>query len=663
MPDIEKLSIKLLGPLKISLKSGGDLALSGQKPQALLAYLAAHAGQSIPREKLMALLWGDRLDAQARQSLRECLSRLRKTLGQSASHALLSDRNSVTLDAKSVDTDLRRLSEFTSDEGAAELSQVADLYRGDFLEGFTAREAPFDNWLRDERTRYRDLMCEALARLTARQEAADAYDGVLVSARRLLTLDPLREDAHRAIMRAHANSGKQGAALQQYQDCIDALQEELNVRPEDETRLLAGRIRGGVSADKVSKSIAPTRATEAARGRKLKIAVLPFSGMTGDGENDYFVNGINEDIVTALTRNRWLSVMGHNTTMVLKGRREDMLVAAREFGARYVVDGSVRRAGRRVRITAQLIEAESGENVWAERYDRDLEDIFSVQDDITKTITATIEPELAAKEAQRVQGTATENLDAWDCYHLGLSHMYKFTKPDNAKAQELFRRAMDIDPGYAIAYARLSYAKVMSVVYFEADATPALLDEAVELAERATQLDDLDAVGQFALGRAHLIRGEYDHSIAAFETALTLNPCLAHNHCGLGDTMAYRGDPAGSLEYFEEAVHLSPHDPYRWAFLMYGSMAYLFLHRHEEAVEWAGAASRVPNSHYWATAALVSALGHLDRAEEATTARGKLLAQYPGFTCGFARERLFYIREPQQIEHYIDGLVKAGIAT
>ncbi len=661
MQNTERLAVKLLGPLRVSNATGVDYAVAGRKPQAVLAYLAFHAGQRVPRETLATLLWGDRFDSQARQSLRECLSRLRRTLGDDAAEILLADRDNVTLDTAHLDVDTRTFEELAANGVSDSLGQAADLYSGDLLHGFATREPGFDDWLDGERRRLNDLACSVLVRLSAQQESEQSDDAALDTALRLTALDPACEEAHRTIMRIHARHNRQGDAMRQYRACTDALRGVLDVEPEAETQRLAEEIRAANSTNAVAGANASVKTETIVQGRKLKIAVLPFSGLTGESEQDYFVNGINEDIVTALTRNRWLSVMGHNTTMVLQGRYEDMLIAARDFGVDYVVNGSVRKASNRVRITAQLIEANSGEHIWAERYDRDLKDIFGLQDEITYTITATIEPELAANEGRRARQKATENLDAWDCYHLGLMHMYKFTKGDNATAQALFKRALDIDPEFALAYARLSYAKVMSVVYFETDAADGLLDEALSLAEQATKLDDLDAVAQFSLGRVHLIRGEFDHSIAAFETALDLNPCLAHIHCGLGDTLAYRGDPSDSIGHFEEAVRLSPHDPYRWAFLMYGAMAYLFLHRHEEAAQWANAASRVPNSHYWATAVLVAALGHLGRADEARAARAKLLADNPDFTCSFARQWLFYIRDPDQIGHYVEGLKLAGI--
>ncbi len=334
---------------------------------------------------------------------------------------------------------------------------------------------------------------------------------------------------------------------------------------------------------------------------------------------------------------------------------------AKSQDAQYVVDGTVRQFARRLRVSVNLIDLRSNIYIWAQRYDRDIDDILALQDDITASIVAMIEPELASAEGRRVRGKSADEMTAWDCYHLGLETQYQFTKESNAEAQKLFRRAIELDPDFGAAYARLSYAMVISAIYFEADQNTGLLEEALTLAKHATRLDDRDAVSHFALGRTYLAMGEYDRSVVELEAAIHLNPSLAQAHCGLGDSLAYAGKLDESISAFQEAVRLSPHDPYRWAFLMYGSIAYLFMKQHEEAAKWASEAVRVPNSHYWANAAQVSALGHLGRDEDAAIALAELLRLKPDFTCRFARERLFYLRSKEQVNHYVEGLRKAGV--
>ena len=394
---------------------------------------------------------------------------------------------------------------------------------------------------------------------------------------------------------------------------------------------------------------------------KPSIAVLPFDNMSGDPEQEYFSDGITEDIITALSKNRWLSVIARNSTFRYKGKSPDVRLVGKDLGVNYVLEGSVRKAGNRVRISAQLIDAGSGNHIWAERYDRDLEDIFAVQDEITETIAARIEPELAAVEGLRVQRKHPQNFSAWDCYHLGLLELYHFSSEHNEEAQRLFRQAIEHDPTFAAAYARLAYSMVLSVVYFDAEPTQEHLDEALHIAQRAAAFDDKDAVSHFALGRVHLVRCEYDLAIVEMQTAIELNSSLAQAYCALGDSLAYKGQPEDSISQFEEAIRLSPQDPHRWAFMMYRSLAHLFLRQHEAAAEWAGKAVRIPNSAYWANAHLVSALGHLDRPDPTRSAVADLYRRKPKFSCGFARKHLFYIQNPDQMSHYVDGLRKAGI--
>lgn len=403
------------------------------------------------------------------------------------------------------------------------------------------------------------------------------------------------------------------------------------------------------------------KAQPAAGKRKRSIAVLPFNNMSGDPEQEYFADGITEDIITLLSKHRWLYVIARNSTFAYKGRSIDVRRVAQDLSADYVVEGSVRKAGNRVRITAQLLDGATGAHIWAERYDRDLEDIFAVQDEVTGAIVARIEPELGEVERQRVQRKPTENLDAWDCYHLGLSHMYRFDRQGNLEAQRLFRCAIDFDPNFAEAHARLAYCAVLQMVYFDALPTSESLDDALAIARRAASIDERDAFAHLAVARVHLARREYDEALAECRTSIDLNPTLAQAYCAMGDALSYAGKVEDALPQFDKALKLSPQDPWRWAFYSYQALAHIFLGHYERAVEAARAALRVPNCQYWANAHLAAALGHLNRVPEARAALHDLMARKPGFTVGYARDHLFYIEDPQQLERYLDGLRKAGV--
>ncbi len=391
------------------------------------------------------------------------------------------------------------------------------------------------------------------------------------------------------------------------------------------------------------------------------VAVLPLNNMSGDPEQEYFSDGITEDITTALSCFRSFSVIARNSAFAYKGKSVDVRQIARELGARYVVEGSVRKAGDRVRITAQLVDAITGSHIWAEHYDRNLDDIFTVQDEIVTIISGRIAPEVDATERQKAKRKATLNLDAWDCYHLGMSHFYKFSKEDNFEAQNYFRRAVELDPAFGGAYSRLAYSIVLGMLYYDVEAEPVALDEALALARLGVEIDDKDAWAHLAVGKIHSSRKEYELSLAECETAIKLNPYLATAHCAIGDTMAYMERPEQAIPSFEEAIRLSPHDPWRWAFMSYRSLVHIFLEQYEEAADWANKALQVPNCQYWANAHLCSALGHLEKLDAAQIAASELLRRKPGFSLAYTRKRLFYIKSAAQVAQYIDGLRKAGL--
>jgi adenylate cyclase len=395
--------------------------------------------------------------------------------------------------------------------------------------------------------------------------------------------------------------------------------------------------------------------------RKRSIAILPFNNMSGDPEQEYFADGITEDIITLLSKHRWLFVVARNSTFAYKGSSIDVRRAAQDLNADYVVEGSVRKAGNRVRVTAQLLDGATGAHIWAERYDRELEDIFAVQDELTGAISARIEPELGEIERQRVQRKPTDNLDAWDCYHLGLSHMYRFDRHGNLEAQRLFRRAIDFDSGFAEAHARLAYCAVLQMVYFDSLPTSESLDEALAIARRAASLDERDAFAHLAVARVHLARREYDDALAECRASIELNPTLAQAYCAMGDALSYAGKIEQAIAYFDKAVKLSPQDPWRWAFYSYQALAYIFLGQYERAVDISRSALRVPNCQYWANAHLTAALGHLNRLAEARAALEELMTRKPGFTVGYAKDHLFYIEDARQLDGYLDGLRKAGV--
>lgn len=394
---------------------------------------------------------------------------------------------------------------------------------------------------------------------------------------------------------------------------------------------------------------------------KPTIAVLPFSNVSGDPGQEYFAEGITADIITVLSKHRSLLVIARNSTFSFKGSAIDVRRVGVDLGADYVVDGSVVRNGQHLRIWVRLIDAESGRHLWAERYDRRVDDVFEVQDEITRTIAARIEPEVSSTERRRVVRKSPEAFRAWDFFHLGMRHFYSATAKDNDEAQRLFRRVIELDPAQAQGHAWLSYAIVLSMIYFDTQPDDARLNEAVILAKKGVELDDQDALTHFAYGRALLACKAYADALAELKTAAELNPSLAVVYCGVGDSLAYEGRTDQAIPYFEKAIELSPYDPQRWAFYSYRALAHLFAGQFDSAAEWAHKATLVPHCHYWPFAHRVSALGHLQQVDAMRSAKAELLQCRPDFSCDFALQRLFYVKNPDQLALYIEGLRRAGV--
>lgn len=391
------------------------------------------------------------------------------------------------------------------------------------------------------------------------------------------------------------------------------------------------------------------------------IAVLPFENLSGDPAQEYFSDAVAGDIITALSRYRWLHVLARNTMFGYKGRPTSIPQLAEELGASYVVEGSVRRAGNRIRVTAQLVDATRGMQIWADRYDRELEDVFAVQDEITERIAARLEPEIGFAERQKVVAGGRRDLHAWECFHLGVFQFFKFTAEGNREAQRLLARSRELDPRFGDAHAWWAYAVVLGMVYWETEPTTQLLDEALAAAQQALELDDQNALFFALKARVQLARCEYQSAIAENEVAIRLNPTFAAAYCGLGDSLAYEGRYTEALARFERAIELSPNDPQRWAFLTYGALALIFQREFETAIAWTERAAVIPNCQYWTMAHRAVALAHLGRIDEARRTVDQLRGQIPEFSIAFARRKLFYLKRPEQLQLYLDGLSRAGV--
>ncbi|MEX0619474.1 MAG: winged helix-turn-helix domain-containing protein [Pseudohongiellaceae bacterium] len=394
---------------------------------------------------------------------------------------------------------------------------------------------------------------------------------------------------------------------------------------------------------------------------KPSVIVLPFVNLSSEPEQEYFSDGISADMIMLLSKHRWLDVAARNSSFGYKGINVDIVQLGKEANVDYAIEGSVQRSNNRVRVAAQLIETASGTSKWSDKFDCELTDIFSLQDELTTNIVARLEPEIGFAERRRVVRERTTNLQAWDYFHLGIFHFFKFTAADNLKAQSMLKQSMALDEHFGDAYAWWAYAVVLGMVYWDTRPAEQLLQQALDACNRALSFDNQNATYYALRGRVQLARKEYRQAIYDNEIAISLNPSFAAAHCGLGDSLAYEGRYDEAIEYFERAVKLSPNDPQAWAFSTYAAQAFIFMEDYERALVLTDQALRFSNCQYWALAHRVVIFAYLGNGREMENAVDKLLAVLPEFSLAFAREKLFYLELEAQVDHYLGGLRKAGI--
>ena len=393
---------------------------------------------------------------------------------------------------------------------------------------------------------------------------------------------------------------------------------------------------------------------------KPSIAVLPFQNMSQDPEQEFFADGMAEDIITALSRYRSLFVIARNSTFAYKGQSPDLRDVARDLGVKFVLEGSIRKGGSMIRVTAQLIEGSTGNHIWAERYDRELDDIFSLQDEITQTIVAAIGPEIDQFERERAQRLPPDNLDAWESYQRALWHVYRFSKGDNTEAQLLFKQAAAHSPNFAPAHAGLAHALYFSFMHGYAEDRQAALTHAFEVARTAVAIDDRDADAHFALGRILYLRRMHEASLSEFDAAVTVNPSLAHAHLGYGTALGYLGRWESAIESLDRALRLSPHDPAIWVFSAARALWLMGSGRIEDAAESATHATRQPTAEVTAYIVLAAALAHLGREEEGCGAFEDALSLKPDIDAAFVGQ-IFPFEDPANLEIILTGLRRSGL--
>jgi TolB-like protein len=630
-------SLTLLGGLGLRSADGKELALSTRKDRLLLAYLALNAGRALPRDRLAGLLWGDRGETQARDSLRQSLAAIRQAFRQVGLDPVTSDRDQARFDPAGIDIDAIAFERLAADPSTA--ARAAALYRGALLEGVDGVTPEFESWLRPERER----LASIAVRLVEQIAQGGSSEAATCLARQLLARDPLCEPVYRALMRLHVVSGERAAALKLYATCRDTLRKELDATPDLQTETLYRDIL----TDRPAQS-APSGAATPTSDRP-SIAVLPFSNLSRDPDLDHLCEGLAEDIITGLGRFRLLFVIDRYSSSMIAKQETDIAEIGRRLGVAHLVQGSLQRQGDRVRITVRLLDAATRAQVWGEAYDHPFTDLANIPDTITGSLISTLHGRV--ESALLEQGRRKPKMAAYDCVLRGIKHLRGYAPGDNERAIELFQQAMDLDPDYALARAYRAFADVVAFGY--EDTPPELLRRAQEMATEAVRMDEHDGRCYWLLGLIHFYSGNLREEEQHYRRALALNPNDANALATLGAAMAGLGRHQEGIDHVRTAMRLNPYHP-EWYWTTLGNIFYT-AHRYEDSLEAYGHKS---NRSYWVMSRFAACYAQLGRMEEAKAAAAEVIRLKPAFVIGELRRVSW---GGVDTEHLREGMRKAGL--
>ena len=635
------LHVELLGAMAIRRPDGSDVALPGsRKVRALAAYLSL-ASQAVPRVRLCELLWDVPNDP--RGELRWCLSKLRSVFDGPGRRRVDTPGDSVRLDLSDCLVDAVEVA-CAAQQGIETLAPdrlraLCALFKGEFLDGLEIDRNPaFNGWLTVQRRRFRGCHTALLEHLAA-TATGDELFGYL---EKWLELAPFDPRVHESLLTAFGRRGRirEGEEhLAATAHMFDA--EGLDHAPIRETwRAVRAQAEGlarapAAAAPPVRMSPAAETAPveSAASGpRRASIAVMPFldraalapAGFGGPAA------ARAHDVITRLAKLRSLFVIAQGTVFALSERRVGPEEAGRMLNVDYVVSGSLRRQGERLTVAVELAETRTARIVWAEVFDQKAGDALIVLDEIGNRIVASIASEIETIERNRAILKPPSSLDAWEGYHRGLWHMYRFNKDDNDRAQQFFAAAVRLDPTFARAHAGLSFTHFQSAFQGWAP-REAETARAFEAAGQSLMVDDRDPAAHWAMGRALWLRGGLDQSIVELERAIDLSPNFAQGHYALAFVHSQSGDPQAAVKFSDYSRHLSPFDPMLFAMLGARAMALVRLGQFEEAAVWGAKAAARPNAHAHVLGIAAYSLALAGRVEEARTHFAEIRKRIPGY--------------------------------
>ncbi len=660
-PDVVAVRLRLIGQMEAWTSSGESILPPGRKTRALLAIVALSQPRPVLRSRMAELLWSRRPEEQARASLRQEIHRLLEVLAPTDQDILSISRDSLALRPGVVWVDVEEVLRATT----AHPGSLA-LLDSELLEELDGVDPSFDVWLHAERERLRDRarnVAEALL-MEARTPAE-----LLPSAQQLLTIDRAHEGAWRALMRAHAERGERGLAIQSYERCRAVLADLMDAVPSPETQALLNEIRSG----KAVRTELPLAVPNAPEGRAdarppaardgAKLGVLPFALVGTDAAEAHLALGLAEEITSDLARFRWLFLVSSSSIAQFVNEARDDAALRRALGLDYLLDGSVQRAGKRLRITVRLIDLQDGSQVvWARRFDRETEDLLTLQDEVAAEVVAQVDPEVMLIESRRAMHRSPKHPSAYDLMLRAIPAMTRLDHASFMQAGDLLRQAIDLEPDYASAHARYAYWLYFLSCNSWTDDLDAVEGEASHHAQRAITLDPQDARGFTIAGhvRAALQR-RLREAVALHRQALTLNPNLGMAWALSAAAQIGLGDLDEAERQLNRYKQLSPMDPGAFHYDI-GYCTIALMRRDYAAAVVAGRSVSELNPAFSAPyKPYLAALGYLGEAQEAAVVRRRLLAVDPRFSVSRFLRTAAFERDEDRL-HFAEGLRLGGLA-
>jgi TolB-like protein/Flp pilus assembly protein TadD len=636
---VESLAFRLLGPLQLSRGSEMLTLPSSRKVRALLGYLVL-ASRPVARAQLCELLWDVPNDP--RGELRWCLSKIRGLVDEKGRKRVMGDGGMIRLDLAdcSVDTlEVTRAPEHGIQKlGVERQKQLAALFAGSLLDGLEIARSPmFDAWITAERRRFRGIqtvLLENLSRSLPQDEAAPYID-------EWLKLAPFDRHAHELLLASLARQGRiaegeahLAAACKLFEaDGLESVPLRELWRATREKH--AARTSPGPTLELLSTNLTEVRHltpdVKVPRGR-ASIAVMPFVDRSSAADTrGGAADALAYDVITRLAKLRSMFVIAQGTTFALRDRAVGPEEAGRILNVDYVVSGSVRRNGRKLNVTAELVETRTARIIWADTFDEKIDDALDVLDEIGNRIVASVAHEIEMVERNRAILKPPSSLDAWEAHHRGLWHMYRFNKADNEHAQQFFTQAVELDPTFARAYAGLSFAHFQNAFLGWKKAGPEI-DRAFDAAGKSLMVDERDPAAHWAMGRALWLRGGQDQAITELERAVDLSPNYASAHYTLAFVHSQSGDPRAAIAFSDHSRLLSPFDPLLFAMLGARAISLARLGQYDEAADWAVKAAARPNAHQHIMAIAACTMGLAGRIEEGNAFKARIHERVPDYS-------------------------------